>query len=461
MASAASAASGNEKEENNIHMSELNNTNQTLQFMSSVTHDQNVNNENENITDWEHVITLSQKRKRQFDSQSNNLGDGPSNKFSSKFSPRDPRLQSRPSVSFISQNTFEVLSNENENTNSNETTQLQSKVVRPPPIHLQSDVEYLKLQNFLCKLSGPDSFFCKSTSSGIIIYPSTPAAYRTIVKSFRDNNAQFYTYQLGEDKTFRVVLRGLHHSVGEENLKNELVSRGFPVLKVTNVLSRDKVQLPLFFIDMIQGKDSEKIYKLDSILMTKIQVEPPRQKRQISQCLRCQRYGHTKGYCNLIPRCVKCAGLHDSKTCEKPRDTPAVCVLCNGCHPASYRGCTVHRELQHRRSPAAAKKIQGNQEPPVDLSARNFPQLQPHTASSRQNQHQSSILNNQSQPNPHRLSSISYSRAVSPPNIEQSSILSDNHSQLTVFMNEMRQLISPLINMMTQLLQVLLSTHAK
>ncbi|GFQ88279.1 hypothetical protein TNCT_455841 [Trichonephila clavata] len=43
--------------------------------------------------------------------------------------------------------------------------------------------------------------------------------------------------------------------------------------------------------------------------------------------------------CTRTPRCVKCAGNHLAKECEKPfGDTPK-CCLCGGEHPANFLGC--------------------------------------------------------------------------------------------------------------------------
>jgi len=49
--------------------------------------------------------------------------------------------------------------------------------------------------------------------------------------------------------------------------------------------------------------------------------------------------------------CVKCGQPHNSQACTKPKDTPATCALCGGSHPASYKGCTVYRDLKARRHP--------------------------------------------------------------------------------------------------------------
>ena len=52
------------------------------------------------------------------------------------------------------------------------------------------------------------------------------------------------------------------------------------------------------------------MYDIEKLLNTIVKVEPPRHKKEIPQCIRCQQYGHTKNYCNRTPACVKCAKNH-------------------------------------------------------------------------------------------------------------------------------------------------------
>lgn len=76
-----------------------------------------------------------------------------------------------------------------------------------------------------------------------------------------------------------------------------------------------------------------------------MQIEPPRKKNEVVQCTRCQRYGHTKTYCRRQHRCVKCGQEHNTKQCTKTKDTPAICVLCEGNHTANYKGCPVYKDI--------------------------------------------------------------------------------------------------------------------
>lgn len=93
---------------------------------------------------------------------------------------------------------------------------------------------------------------------------------------------------------------------------------------------------------------------------TKIKFEPPRQKREIPQCTKCQRYGHTKSFCNHQPRCVKCAANHHTTECSrKTKSDNVLCVVCNKNHPANYKGCQVYRDLQEKTYPALRKKELG------------------------------------------------------------------------------------------------------
>jgi hypothetical protein len=71
-----------------------------------------------------------------------------------------------------------------------------------------------------------------------------------------------------------------------------------------------------------------------------------------------QRYGHTKNYCHLKPRYVNCAGDHLTNQCHrKERSSDVRCVLCDGNHPAKYKGRTVYKDLQKKTYPPPFETI--------------------------------------------------------------------------------------------------------
>jgi hypothetical protein len=80
-----------------------------------------------------------------------------------------------------------------------------------------------------------------------------------------------------------------------------------------------------------------------------VNFEAPHPKREIPQCMRCQKYGDTKNYCRNTPRRVKCAAHHLTSECpRKVQDGNVRCLNCNEPHPANYRECVVHKQLQQK-----------------------------------------------------------------------------------------------------------------
>jgi PAX-interacting protein 1 len=73
----------------------------------------------------------------------------------------------------------------------------------------------------------------------------------------------------------------------------------------------------MFFVDLKQAPNNKEIYDITSLLRHRVKFEPPRQKRELPQCARCQHYGHTKAYCQLRPCCVKCLGDHATALCPR------------------------------------------------------------------------------------------------------------------------------------------------
>lgn len=67
-------------------------------------------------------------------------------------------------------------------------------------------------------------------------------------------------------------------------------------------------------------------------------------------------YGHTQKYCNKQERCVKCAGKHLTRNCNKKRNETAKCANCGEAHLASYKRCSLAKKLQQIRGDALGKQ---------------------------------------------------------------------------------------------------------
>lgn len=253
-------------------------------------------------------------------------------------------------------NRFQTLSADEEETTT-ETELNREKETKPPPIFIPDVLQIKPLIEILNKVAKDGYSFKILAKNQVKVQPATSINYYSITKELKVKETAFHTYQLKEDRNFRVVIKNIHPTTDIEELSAQIAEKGHEVMNIYNIKHRiNKQPLPMFFVDIKPKENNKKIYEIQFLQYTKVQIEPPRQKREIVQCLRCQRYGHTKGYCTRQPRCVKCGNNHSTAQCTKTNDTAATCVLCNGKHPANYKGCTVYKELQQRKFPPLRPK---------------------------------------------------------------------------------------------------------
>jgi hypothetical protein len=237
---------------------------------------------------------------------------------------------------------------------------------KPPPIFVYGVTNFNDMVKHLSTTIEEDQYYCKVQPNGTIkIHVSTPESYRRLVKQLQDDKIIYHSYQLKQERAYRIVIRNLHYSTPTAQITTELEKQGHKVRNILNVKHRaTKETLPQFFIDLEPKENNKTIYDMEFLCNMKITVEAPRQKKHIVQCRRCQSYGHTKTYCTKPYACVKCGGNHNTSTCTKPPDTPAKGVLCGGSHLASYKGCEVYKNLQKSGASHSTKL-------PSDLSNKN------------------------------------------------------------------------------------------
>jgi hypothetical protein len=205
-----------------------------------------------------------------------------------------------------------------------------------------------------------EQYFTKSLANNVIkLTCSTPDTYRNMINHFKENGIFYHTFQLKEERAYRVVLKHLHHSSDIQDIRQELLEMGHVVRNIVNAYHRQtKEPLNLFFVDLEPASNNKDIYKITAIQNKIIQIEPPWvNKKHVPQCARCQQYGHIKTYCNKPHICVKCGGPHSSPHFTKKADTPAKCALCGGNHPANYKGCEHYRNIIKGYNP--------NRNPPI------------------------------------------------------------------------------------------------
>jgi len=282
-------------------------------------------------------------------------------------------------------NRFDALMDETNEEGEVETTRNTPKA---PPIFVSGVQNIQPLKELLVAVAGDDFELKVLTGNQVKIQPKAADKYKAIIQALAEKHTEFHTYQPKGDRSFRTVLRGMHYSTDISEIKSAIEEHGHAVMNVFNVKqNRTNIPLSLFFIDLKPSETNKDIYQIESLNHTKVKFEPPRPKRTIPQCSKCQRYGHTQAYCYHSPRCVKCAGNHHTKQCpRKERSEQVKCALCDGNHPANYKGCTVYKDIQKRTfPPLRIHQDQKNQHAP--LQPQNAPPNS-YAAALKSHQHQ-------------------------------------------------------------------------
>lgn len=230
-------------------------------------------------------------------------------------------------------------------------------------------------------------------------------------------------------------------------IQEYLAEKGHEVTNIHNIRHRiSKVSLPLFYIDLKPNENNKAIYNIKNLARNIVSFEPPHIKKVIPQCARCQEYGHTKNYCRKTTRCVKCDGDHLTEKCERTiRDNGVKCVNCNDDHPANYRGCIVHKQLQQKLYPTLRAKI----DPMTNTrTIKQHPQQTQthHQTSGNYKNDFPSTPNQNNSPSPPNLNNITYAQiARSGPTTLAQMLQEDNQTfDVNIFISFLQQMIQNL-----------------
>lgn len=257
-------------------------------------------------------------------------------------------------------NSFSELGNElqDDQTDEQEHSQQTVKVPRPPPIFVDKVGNIQPLIELLSNHAKENYVIKVLHNEQVKIQPKSAEYYKIIVTQLELKGTEFYTYKPKQERTYKAVLKNIHPSTPIDDIKTSLCNLGHTPTNIWNIKARTtKKPLPIFFIELQPSSNNKDIFKIKYLLNCQVNIEEPIPKRTIPQCAKCQQYGHTKSYCRRQPKCIKCAGDHMSAECiRKTRSDEVKCVLCEGNHPANYKGCTIYKQLQKSKYPSLRRQ---------------------------------------------------------------------------------------------------------
>lgn len=221
------------------------------------------------------------------------------------------------STPLLLNNSFDSLINDDDMNNDDLDSTAKSTTLKPykikpmPPIVVTSTVEDVFKFNSKIKQCAKEEvhFKCYPQTKHIITYNKTD--YECVQKELIDNNYQFYSYSLKDDKPKKLCLKGIDKCYKSQDILEEIKKLTDEVNNVTQLKSlKNKNELLSVFLVYFKSSCILKTIpdKIRYLCDHKIKWEPYNKGRQnaITQCSRCQQFGHAESNCNNSFRCVKC-----------------------------------------------------------------------------------------------------------------------------------------------------------
>lgn len=267
------------------------------------------------------------------------------------------------------------------------------------------------------------------------IISSDVESYKKIITLVRENGLIGHTFNLKDQRCYRLVIKNLHHTTPHSAIIEEMEITGNKVHgEIINVkYGPEKKPTSTFFVNLVPSPTNSAVKAIRSIHHQTVVIEEPKRKNTIPQCQRCQQYGHSKNYCMRPYRCVKCAQSHKTSDCpKKDRNTPAKCTLCEGAHPANYKGCTVYREILKRKI--------GNKS-----TSKVFPRAQHKVSSEKDTPHERPHQIGMDQPNHH----------VDGDNMQSYAQITKNQPKLDTLLTQQAQKLDKLLDQMSTMMNLL------
>lgn len=248
-------------------------------------------------------------------------------------------------------NSFAPLATQETNQDEENPTPINTKPKLPPPIVIHEKVADHKLfTNYITGLVGKQ-YHIKHMGERTSVQTYTEKNYRLLVNQLNNINLEFHTYTLKSDKTHAFVLRGLDSAPDTEEIKDELeTTHKIPIKQVYKMTTKYRA-LYLVVTDKTTTLEFLK-QSIKYICQTKIYWERHNNTKAMTQCHRCQEWGHATSNCFAVPQCAHCAEDHWTQQCTKKEENK--CANCKQVgHKAFSTECPVYvKRLAHIKKAA-------------------------------------------------------------------------------------------------------------
>lgn len=278
-------------------------------------------------------------------------------------------------------NRFNALNNVNDSASANtadasKESAIKSKKVKIPPITIVSSTNFDSVCKYLNE-NASNCFSIKYMSIGLKIMTKSVEIYKSLKKKLTDDEIEFFSHDLNPDRYDTFVLSGIA-KMDVEAIRSELTNQACQPLEVREIASSKKRfdNEGIYTVSFKHG--SANLKKLSNIrIMHTIPKWRDYRKKQddVTQCRRCQRFGHGMRNCLAKIKCSQCGLPHFIADCQS---NAIKCANCNGDHLSTDKTCPKRKEFLEMRIKLSSNnnKTKANLKlAPIDNNV-NFPKLQ-------------------------------------------------------------------------------------
>ena len=213
-----------------------------------------------------------------------------------------------------------------------------------------------------------------SASTQVLCYSTDDK--KNLIAKLRSMQIGFHTFTDTSEKPTYFLLKGFYHASCADLLA-VLKESKVPASKVTDFIRNDNYVIFLVHVDKsVNVNMLNHSHKYVDGIVVKWDVMRKSNKK-VTQCFKCQSWGHSADNCGYIPRCVKCSESHAKGSCSRTnRIGDPTCCNCGGPHASSFRGCPSYQQHLEKIKARSKKPRTVPHHDPVPLSSSShFPRL--------------------------------------------------------------------------------------
>jgi hypothetical protein len=277
-------------------------------------------------------------------------------------------------------NRFERLSEDEMEENcpeENLNINVSSKKIPPIVVHSLIRNQLASLRSVAQSLTG--ELQIKAKGNKTIFLAQNIEDYITLKDKVEKAKLEFHTYSIKQQKLPRMVIKNLPPNLPIEDIKEDLKQKDIRFDKITQMTKKveDKIiNLPLYIVSFQEGVELKIVLNIKSICYYKVKWEKYTNKKPITQCFKCQDYGHLATNCYRSPSCRFCGEKHESINCVKKEAPVRKCVNCNGDHSANSVDCPIYIKVLQSKMRKSRQAGPSSSPPGHSLSnPQHFPPL--------------------------------------------------------------------------------------